>query len=238
MRMLREVVQTAFLNWAAKSAVVDASAHARRFTATVGHLCRAIRKLSAITLPEEADKPLYRGVRGELPYSFWVRGELGMVCATDTAFMSTSRNRTTPMMYMDEHGPNVLWSLRPSCEGDTGFHHGADISLLSQFAGEREVLFPPLTMLRVLPREEAAARGAELREELAERGLLKSELDEEDALADIGKVFEKKEMNKESLSTSTHHPSSTQLVDHQKTSKSPRVVHLIPHQFVHMGSIC
>ena len=37
MRMLREVVQTAFLKWATKSAVADASAHARRFTATVGH---------------------------------------------------------------------------------------------------------------------------------------------------------------------------------------------------------
>ena len=63
---------------------------AATFTATVAHLCRAIRKLSAITLPEEASSPLYRGVRGELPDSFWVRGELGMVCATDTAFMSTS----------------------------------------------------------------------------------------------------------------------------------------------------
>ena len=52
------------------------------YTATVSHLCRAIRKLSAITLPEEAELPLYRGVRGELPDSFWVRGELGMVCAT------------------------------------------------------------------------------------------------------------------------------------------------------------
>ena len=36
------------------------------YTATVSHLCRAIRKLSAITLPEEASSPLYRGVRGEL----------------------------------------------------------------------------------------------------------------------------------------------------------------------------
>ena len=59
------------------------------YAATVSHLCRAIRKLSAITLPAEAELPLYRGVRGELPDSFWVRGELGLICATDTAFMST-----------------------------------------------------------------------------------------------------------------------------------------------------
>ena len=33
------------------------------FTATVGHVCRAIRKLAAIATPEEAAAPLYRGVR-------------------------------------------------------------------------------------------------------------------------------------------------------------------------------
>jgi len=127
------------------------------YTATVSHLCRAIRKLSAIALPEEASAPLYRGVRGELPDSFWVRGELGMVCATDTAFMSTSCNRATPVQYMDENGPNVLWSLRPSRETDAGFHYGANISLLSQFAAEEEVVFPPCTMLQVIEAADSAA---------------------------------------------------------------------------------
>lgn len=36
---------------------------------------------------------------------------------------------------------------------DSGFHRGADIDMLSQFAGEAECLYPPCTMLAV--REEA-----------------------------------------------------------------------------------
>eukprot|EP01052_Picozoa_sp_SAG31_P027381 SAG31_NODE_2560_length_5482_cov_7.141373_4_plen_744_part_01 len=41
------------------------------FAATVGHICRAIRKLSAVSIAEDTSAPLWRGVRGELPRSFW-----------------------------------------------------------------------------------------------------------------------------------------------------------------------
>jgi hypothetical protein len=118
------------------------------FAATVAHICRAIRKLAAVTTPEEAAKPLWRGVRGELPRTFWVPDEQGMVVAVDMAFMSTSRNRQTPIDYMGS-GSNVLWQLQPQQESDSGFHCGADISMLSQFAAEAECLFPPCTMLEV-----------------------------------------------------------------------------------------
>lgn len=43
---------------------------------------------------------------------------------------------------------NVLWELDCRDE-DEAFHNGADVSMLSQFATEKEVLFPPLTMLAV-----------------------------------------------------------------------------------------
>ena len=120
------------------------------FAATVAALCRAVRKLAAVTKPEEAWQPLYRGVRGELPESFWVPDKLGKVTAVDTAFMSTSRNRGTPVNYMGPRG-NVLWHLKStSAESDDGFHTGASIGLLSQFAAEEEILFPPYTMLTVL----------------------------------------------------------------------------------------
>lgn len=127
------------------------------FAATVGHLCRAIRKLSAVTQLEEGAS-LWRGVRGELPRTFWVPDAQGMVCAVDSAFMSTSRSRLVPIEYMHS-GPNVLWELRPQPESDTGFHLGADISILSQFEGEQEVLYPPCTMLRV--RSSAAGDGSD-----------------------------------------------------------------------------
>ena len=67
------------------------------FAATVGHLCNAIRKLAAVATIEEVNAPLWRGVRGELPRTFWVEDERGMVCAVDMAFMSTSRRRQTPI---------------------------------------------------------------------------------------------------------------------------------------------
>ena len=104
------------------------------FSATVGHLYSAIRKLAAVASAEELAAPLYRGVRGELPRRFWVADLQGLVCATDTAFMSTSRNYHTPVDYMASSGTNVLWVLQPQPETDTAFHRGADIGMLSQFA--------------------------------------------------------------------------------------------------------
>merc|ERR1712032_1694032 len=46
-------------------------------------------------------------------------------------------------------GKNILWVIAVQKEDQAGFHNGADVSPLSQFAGEKEILFPPLTMLRV-----------------------------------------------------------------------------------------
>ena len=123
---------------------------ASTFAATTWHLCTAIRKLAAVASPAEASQPLFRGIRGELPRAFWVPDEQGMVCAVDMGFLSTSRNRSTPIEFMGG-GKNVLWELRPKPQSDAAFHCGADVKMLSQFAEEDEVLFPPCTMFEVLP---------------------------------------------------------------------------------------
>jgi len=117
------------------------------FAATVGHLLHAVRKLSAIATADESAKPLFRGVRGVIPKGFWVPTQSGLVCATDTAFMSTSKNEQTPINYMGSCSNNVLWELRCEKPSDAAFHYGADISPLSQFAGEDELLFPPCICL-------------------------------------------------------------------------------------------
>ena len=120
------------------------------YTATVRHLCCAIRKLAAHTPPEEANAQLFRGVSGELSPTFWASADaMGTICAVDMAFMSTSKNEQTPIDYM-RPGKNVLWRLRATADSDIAYHRGADISMLSQFAGEDEILFPPVTMLMVL----------------------------------------------------------------------------------------
>ena len=82
----------------------------------------------------------------------------GNVCATDTAFMSTSRNRETPISYMSENsGHNVLWVLEPSAQGTEGFHHGANVAMLSQYPREEEILFPPYTMMTLRKASDTAA---------------------------------------------------------------------------------
>lgn len=121
----------------------------RSFTATCRLLSSAIRKIAAVATKEEASAPLWRGVRGELKRNFWNPDEQGLICAVDTAFMSCSRNRSTPIQYMSQHVPNVLWEVQPASESDAAYHHGADISMISQFSEELEVLFPPCTMLVV-----------------------------------------------------------------------------------------
>ena len=110
------------------------------FAATVGHIVSAIRKLAAAATQEETTRKLYRGVRGELARGFWLRDDMGMVCATDTAFMSTSRNRGTPIHYMSGEA-NVLWELAPREESDAAYHCGADISMLDEVTPEFKYAF-------------------------------------------------------------------------------------------------
>lgn len=125
------------------------------FSSTVSHLHRAIRKLAAVSaLCEEPEPmPVWRAMRGELPRSFWTPDEQDMVCATDMAFMSASLQKNVAESYMQEGGHNVIWELQISRESDTGYHCGADVSMLSQFAHEQEVIFPPCTLLKVRKRE-------------------------------------------------------------------------------------
>lgn len=51
-------------------------------------------------------------------------------------FMSTSRSMEAPISYMQAGAKNVLWQLECRKQSITGFHSGADISMLSQFGGE------------------------------------------------------------------------------------------------------
>ena len=60
---------------------------------------------------------------------------------------------------MHAGSPSLLWQIETAAEDPTGFHCGADVSMLSQFSHEAEVLFPPLTMLTVKRRQGEAPSG-------------------------------------------------------------------------------
>jgi len=113
-----------------------------------------LQSSAAVVRPEEVARPLWRGLRGELPRSFWLRDGSGMAVAVDQAFTSCSRSHKVPLNFMAEgdEGKNVLVHLRPdTAETDSAMHCGADIGMLSQFSCEEEVLFPPSTMMVLKP---------------------------------------------------------------------------------------
>ena len=127
------------------------------YSATVRHLVDGIRKLARVGHPDlEAGTVLYRGVAGILNERFWAPDEMGFVCATELGFMSTSLAKHTPLHYMKTGPagttPNILWEIHTSDEDASGYHCGVSIALLSQYSDEQEVIFPPLTMLRVMAR--------------------------------------------------------------------------------------
>ena len=125
---------------------------------------------SAALLPSAVlTVPRLRPCSLQIPTEHFIPDEMGMVCMTESAFMSTSRTIKTPLSYLSDFpGRNVLWELHPTAETDDGFHFGADLSSLSQFAAEEEVLFPPATLLAVKEAGLSSHFSAEQRESTGE----------------------------------------------------------------------
>ena len=113
------------------------------FAATVRHLCSAIRKLAAVATEEEVKEPLYRGIRGELPRSFWHRDELGKVSATDVGAAWDSNQNTQNL----QAEVLVLSLTPPSCARADRVHEreppGADPNRLHGSRRQRLVGIAP-----------------------------------------------------------------------------------------------
>lgn len=90
-----------------------------------------------------------RGVKGKLPTELFVPDERGMIMATEHAFMSTSTSRHVAEQFAGA-GPSVLFEVKCRKRDAFGFHCGVDLSWVSQFPGEAEVLFPPFTVFNVV----------------------------------------------------------------------------------------
>eukprot|EP00966_Prymnesium_polylepis_P304955 7046140-Prymnesium_polylepis.2 len=106
---------------------------------------------------------VYRGVSGgHLPATFWQPNEHGVMGGVDLAFSSTSTERDVALGYMKQTGEvqQILFEIRMGM-----IDRGADISCLSQFPAEKEILFAPLTGLEVaaVPRDELGVLVIELR---------------------------------------------------------------------------
>ena len=128
------------------------------FAATVGHICRAIRKLVDVASPEESKQSLWATMRGKVPSSLWDPDEsvfpgvsrAGIIVDTGFFCASQSKDEVIKSMQHGDGGSNVLWEIRQSPENEEGQHCGANVRILAQFPTNQDVIFAPGTMLQVV----------------------------------------------------------------------------------------
>ena len=93
---------------------------------------------------------------GVLPPKFWEANEQGVKGGIELAFMSTTLDRKVAMGFAKtEEGPSTIFEIQMGM-----VDRGADVQWCSQFPGEAEVLFAPLTGQEVVG--EPAVEGAEI----------------------------------------------------------------------------
>ena len=111
------------------------------YTTTIHAINSCVLKLSKLT----AASKVWRGFTGAtLPRSFYVANEEGVKGGVEYGFTSTTVDRAQALHYAQGKASTVL-------EMEMGLvDRGADLSWLSQYGHEREILFPPLMGLQVV----------------------------------------------------------------------------------------
>ena len=118
------------------------------YATTIHAINSAVIKLSKLT---KAGK-VYRGVcYGKLPHQFWKADESGVKGGIEFGFQSTTRERAQAVHYAQGGGWAKEGDAMTVMEFQMGMiDRGADLSWLSQYPHEREVLLPPLTGVEAL----------------------------------------------------------------------------------------
>ena len=113
-----------------------------KYATTIWAINSAIVKLGKLTV---ADR-VYRGVSGRgLPRDLRPQRGQGVTGGVDVAFLSTTRDREVAMRYAGREGFGLVLEIQQGL-----IDRGADLSWLSQYPFEREILFAPLTALQVV----------------------------------------------------------------------------------------
>ena len=88
---------------------------------------------------------VYRGIGGvALPVEFWEPNEFGVRGGVEKAFLSTTTSRRVAMGYASGRGVGVCLEIMQG-----SVDRGANLSWLSQYPHEEEILFGPLSSLEV-----------------------------------------------------------------------------------------
>ena len=103
-----------------------------RYTTSLHCINSGIVKTSKLTYAAK----VYRGVAGmALPDAFWTPNEHGVRGGIEGAFMSTTTDRTVAMQYAAGGGKGIVFEIQMGM-----VDRGANISWLSQYAHEQEIL--------------------------------------------------------------------------------------------------
>ena len=122
-----------------------------KYVTTIHAINSAVIKLSKLS---KAGK-VYRGVcYGLLPEQFWKGDESGVKGGVEFGFQSTTRERAQAVHYAKGGGWAKDGDAMTIMEMQMGMiDRGADLSWLSQYPHEKEVLLPPLTGIEALGSE-------------------------------------------------------------------------------------
>ncbi|KOO33679.1 ankyrin repeat protein [Chrysochromulina tobinii] len=115
------------------------------YVTTIHAINSCVIKLSKLT---KAGK-VWRGIKGAtLPKEFWVANQMGVRGGIEYAFSSTTTDREQALVYSGGGDDSVASTIFEMQMGMVD--RGADLTWLSQYPHEREVLLPPLTGIEAL----------------------------------------------------------------------------------------
>jgi len=124
-----------------------------KYTTTIHLILSGILKLSKVQrIPQ--DRLVYRGLGGrKLPKMFYMRDESGCRGGVEAGFMSTTTSKQVALKYsgVGQLPENLQTRNNIIFEIELGkMSMGADIKEVSQYPGESEILFTPLTHLEIV----------------------------------------------------------------------------------------
>ncbi|EKX49156.1 hypothetical protein GUITHDRAFT_68245, partial [Guillardia theta CCMP2712] len=115
-----------------------------KYTTTIYCIVSGIIKLSKVT-PLPPARVVYRGLHGlEMPSKFVSQDDYGVSGGVELGMLSTSQDMKVAVQYAGKGLLPTVFEI--SCGA---VDRGASLTFLSQYPGEEEMLYPPLSYLEL-----------------------------------------------------------------------------------------